>query len=53
MKIEEFSGSKFIKIMVSLSGGRGDVAWQHAQLFRQKLNSENEDFPFVVNLTFK
>jgi len=37
-------------IKVSLSGGNGDVAWQHAQLFRQSLNSN--EYPFILNITF-
>lgn len=44
-------GRKSFEIVTRLSGGRGDVAWQHAQLFRQSLNSN--DYNFVVNITLK
>ncbi|KAH8372774.1 hypothetical protein KR009_004684 [Drosophila setifemur] len=36
------------QIVATLAGGRGDVAWQHTQLFRQKLNSL--DFPFELQV---
>lgn len=38
-------------INVKLSGGNGDCAWQHTQLFRQSSSSINE-FPFDLNITF-
>ncbi|XP_055304059.1 peptide-N(4)-(N-acetyl-beta-glucosaminyl)asparagine amidase [Sitodiplosis mosellana] len=38
-------------INVQLSGGNGDCAWQHTQLFRQSIASINE-FPFDLNITF-
>ncbi|RZC37522.1 peptide-N(4)-(N-acetyl-beta-glucosaminyl)asparagine amidase, partial [Asbolus verrucosus] len=41
----------FPKISVNLSGGKGNVAWQHAQLFRQPMKSQ--DFPFILSITFK
>ncbi|XP_070501341.1 peptide-N(4)-(N-acetyl-beta-glucosaminyl)asparagine amidase [Chironomus tepperi] len=41
--------SKF-SIHVRMSDGSGDCAWQHAQLFRQKLTSE--DFPFELSIQF-
>lgn len=36
------------EICAKLSGGKGDVAWQHTQLFRQSLNSN--DYPFDLQI---
>lgn len=41
--------SKF-SIKAILSGGKGDVAWQHTQLFRQRIDST--DYPFQLNIKF-
>ncbi|KAK5649091.1 hypothetical protein RI129_003983 [Pyrocoelia pectoralis] len=46
-----FRGATFIIITARLSGGKGDVAWQHAQLFRQAFSSL--DYGFVVKCSFK
>lgn len=48
----EFSGSSTFVIKAKLIGGRGDCAWQHAQLFRQNTNDKNI-YPFQVKITFK
>lgn len=37
-------------IRAKLSGGRGDCAWQHAQVFRQRLN--DAEFPFELSVKF-
>lgn len=44
-------GSSSFTINVSLCGGKGDCSWQHSQLFRQSLTSE--DFPFELSLEFQ
>ena len=44
------SGSKTLKLTATLSGGKGDVAWQQAQLFSQPIDSENIAFDFTVVL---
>jgi len=36
------TGSKSFKLTASLTGGNGDVAWQHAQLFSQPIDIKNE-----------
>lgn len=41
-------GSKVLVIKAILSGGKGDIAWQHTQLFRQNLNSK--EYPFDLNV---
>jgi len=46
------SGSKSLKLTATLSGGKGDVAWQQAQLFTQPIDSEN-DFTFDVTVTLR
>lgn len=45
-KPQLIGASKF-SIRLKLSGGRGDCAWQHAQVFRQSLTSD--EFPFQVS----
>ncbi|KAJ8941940.1 hypothetical protein NQ318_013273 [Aromia moschata] len=43
--------SSSVTITASLSGGKGDVAWQHAQLFRQ--STDSNEFPFCLTVTLK
>lgn len=38
------------EICAKLSGGKGDVAWQHTQLFRQSLNSNEYSFDLQIEL---
>ncbi|KAF5292300.1 hypothetical protein FQA39_LY03334 [Lamprigera yunnana] len=45
------NGSKEVTITAHLSGGIGDVGWQHAQLFRQSLFSK--EYLFSITLSFK
>lgn len=39
---EEVKGAVRLNVIVTLSGGQGQVAWQHAQLFRQSLDNTEE-----------
>lgn len=45
--VENSSG---FQIVAKLFGGKGDVAWQHTQLFRQGLNSRDYPFDLQVEL---
>ncbi|CAG9861841.1 unnamed protein product [Phyllotreta striolata] len=49
--MNDFAGASELILTATLSGGKGDTAWQHAQLFRQ--SSEDSDFNFCVTLTFE
>ena len=46
------NGSKTLKLTATLTGGKGDVAWQHAQLFRQPFDSQSE-YPLDVAVFLK
>lgn len=46
------NGSKTLKLTATLTGGKGDVAWQHAQLFRQPFDSQSE-YPLDVAIFLK
>ncbi|KAF7267653.1 hypothetical protein GWI33_019142 [Rhynchophorus ferrugineus] len=48
---QKFSSQTDITVIANLGGGTGDVAWQHAQLFRQKLECDN--YPFSISFVFK
>ena len=54
MNSEQMNGSKELKVTAMLSGGKGDVAWQHAQLFRaEQTNNGNEDSKVEEKAQFK
>lgn len=42
---------KSFSIKAIMTGGRGDCAWQHTQLFRQSMDVDNE-FPFELIIRF-
>lgn len=46
----QVTGNSKFSIRLRLSGGKGDCAWQHAQVFRQPLTSS--DFPFQLSIRF-
>lgn len=49
--VPALSGSSDFIIAAELSGGDGDVSWQHAQIFRQSLKEKNEaSFEILVEL---
>jgi len=45
-----FEGSKELLLRIVLSRGNGDVAWQHAQVFRQALTSKDCTLEVTVSL---
>lgn len=47
---KQLIGANKFSIRIKLSGGEGDCAWQHAQVFRESLNSH--DFPFQLSINF-
>ena len=48
LKTDELSGSKSLILKAILSGGEGEHAWQHTQLFRTKMNNPQNDFQFKL-----
>ncbi|XP_053985786.1 peptide-N(4)-(N-acetyl-beta-glucosaminyl)asparagine amidase [Hylaeus volcanicus] len=46
---DQLKGSVKLILTATVSGGQGDCAWQHAQLFRQSLNAE-EDESLIVHI---
>ena len=51
-KINDFEGMSSMTLTVNLSGGKGDVAWQHTQLFRQSME-EKDSSPLEIIINFK
>merc|ERR1719222_1464418 len=47
---QQVGGSKELTLKANLSGGRGACAYQHAQLFRTKMNSNDIQFKLLVKL---
>ncbi|XP_014205017.1 peptide-N(4)-(N-acetyl-beta-glucosaminyl)asparagine amidase [Copidosoma floridanum] len=50
---QDLKGAIKLSVSVTMSGGEGDVAWQHAQLFRQSLKTSSmlPSLVIKVNLT--
>ncbi|XP_043920711.1 peptide-N(4)-(N-acetyl-beta-glucosaminyl)asparagine amidase [Protopterus annectens] len=48
----DFAGATEVVLEADLCGGEGNTAWQHTQLFRQKL-TDSDSFPLDVIITFK
>jgi len=47
----DFEGCSQLEFTAQLEGGVGDCAWQHAQLFRQKIT--DDDYPLDITIKFK
>ncbi|XP_075215729.1 N-glycanase Pngl isoform X2 [Lycorma delicatula] len=50
-RTDALRGETVITLKAELNGGEGDVAWQHAQLFRKSIESVGEPYPFVFIIT--
>ena len=50
LKTEQMAGSKEIKVGANLSGGKGDIAWQHTQLFRTEMGGSEPQLSLIVTL---
>ena len=48
----DLSGSKWCVLSAELSRGKGDVAWQHAQIARQSTKGSNDEYPLVFRILF-
>ena len=53
LKSEELSGSKNLTLKATLSGGKGDIGWQHAQLFRTALDKNDDSVQFQLIIKLK
>ncbi|XP_043250570.1 peptide-N(4)-(N-acetyl-beta-glucosaminyl)asparagine amidase [Colletes gigas] len=51
-RADQLEGSVKLILTATVSGGQGDCAWQHAQLFRQSLKNE-DDRSLIVNIEMK
>ena len=51
-RTQDFAGSVVFTLTADLSQGRGSVAWQHTQLFRQKMD-ETSVFPLEIKIWLK
>jgi hypothetical protein len=49
--IDQMKDSNYVTLNASLTGGSGDSAWQHSQIFRQLI--KDEDYPFHIVFILK
>ncbi|CAI6362225.1 unnamed protein product [Macrosiphum euphorbiae] len=48
--VDQMEGAHFVTLNATLSGGSGDTAWQHSQIFRQSIKDQDYPFQIVFNL---
>jgi hypothetical protein len=46
----DFEGCSQLEFTAQLEGGVGDCAWQHAQLFRQKITDDDYSLDITIRL---
>ncbi len=51
-RIRDVSGSSTVTLTAHMRGGKGSVAWQHTQLFRQTLD-EREVYPLDIKIALR
>jgi len=49
--VDQMEGADFVTLNATLSGGSGDSAWQHSQIFRQSI--KDQDYPFQIVFILK
>jgi len=49
--VDQMNGADNVTLNASLSGGSGDLAWQHSQIFRQSI--KDQDYPFQIVFILK
>ena len=47
------SGLKTLTLKSTLSGGKGDVGWQHAQLFRTAFDKNDDSMQLKIIIKLK
>ncbi|XP_077997764.1 peptide-N(4)-(N-acetyl-beta-glucosaminyl)asparagine amidase-like [Glandiceps talaboti] len=52
VQTDDLEGAKSVTMTAEMSGGRGNIAWQHTQLFRQSVD-EISHFPLDIKITLR
>ena len=51
LQTSDLAGSTTLTLVADLRKGQGDTAWQHTQLFRQKMDATED--PLVIKITLR
>ncbi|XP_070567617.1 peptide-N(4)-(N-acetyl-beta-glucosaminyl)asparagine amidase-like [Ptychodera flava] len=52
MVTKDLKGASTVTLTAEMHGGRGDIAWQHTQLFRQSMDDQSV-FPLDIRITLR